>query len=187
MGDIWPYGPPRYTYYAAVLEAFIASKFSNADAQIFAGIAGAEASYDLSVINDTPSTGDYSVGTFQINYYGSLYAGRAAAYGTPQQLIAGGLPAQVGAALGVWRSQGFNAWSTYRSGAWRNYVSGVVTSVTTSPGATTAALPGHDISPPLEDYSATIRGAAAALTQNGNQWKNAYAALTSIKDTNPRG
>jgi hypothetical protein len=187
VGDIWPYGPPRYTTYAAVLQIAINARFTNAQAQIWGGIAGAEASYDLSVINDTPSTGDYSVGTFQINYYGNLYAGRASAYGTPAQLIAGGLTAQFAAALGVYRSQGFNAWSTYRSGAWQKYASGVVTSVTTSPGNTTAALPGHDISPPTEDYSGTIRSAAAALTQNGNQWKNAYAALTAIKDTNPRG
>lgn len=140
MGDIWPYGPPNHTNYATVLEAFIRARFTNAQAQIFAGIAGAEAGYDLAVVNNTPSTGDYSVGTFQINYFDGLYAGRAAAYGTPQQLVQGGLNAQVAAAIGVWRSQGFNAWSTYRSGAWQRFASGVVTSVTTTQGATTTAL-----------------------------------------------
>lgn len=189
MGDIWPYGPPNHTSYSAVLEIAINARFSNSDAQIWAGIAGAETggSYDLAVINDTPSTGDYSVGTFQINYYGALYAGRAAAFGTPAQLVRGGLPVQFAAALGVWRSQGFNAWSTYRSGAWRRYVSGVVTSVTTSQGNTTVALPGHDINPPTEDYSATVDQYAGQVGNMAAAFAAAATALQSIRDGNPHG
>lgn len=189
MGDIWPYGPPNHTSYAAVLQIALNARFSNADAQIWGGIAGAETggSYDLAVINDTPSTGDYSVGTLQINYYGALYAGRASAYGTPAQLVRGGLPIQFAAALGVWRSQGFNAWSTYRSGAWRRYASGVVTSVTTSQGQTQAGLPGHDINPPTEDYSATLGHFSSQLDQVSVAFLSSARALESIRDGNPHG
>lgn len=126
MGDIWPYGPPNHTTWQAVYnEAFLWFPVASV-AATFAAIAGAETggSYDLAVINDTPSTGDYSVGTLQINYFGSLYASRAAAYGTPQQLVQGGLSRQFVAAMGIYHGQGFGAWSTYRSGAYLAYLHG---------------------------------------------------------------
>ena len=126
MGDIWPYGPPNHTtWQAAYNEVFLWIPDTSVAATM-AAIAGAETggSYDLSVINDTPSTGDYSVGIWQINYAGSLYAGRAAAYGTPQQLVQGGLSRQWLAAMGIYRGQGLGAWSTYRSGAYLAYLHG---------------------------------------------------------------
>jgi hypothetical protein len=116
MGDIWPYGAPAYeTWQDCYNEALL--WFSDPSvAATFAAIASAESGLDYTVINDTVATGDYSVGLWQINYFGSLYASRAAAYGTPQQLIEGGLTRQFYAAMGVYHSQGFGAWSTYNSG-----------------------------------------------------------------------
>lgn len=124
MGDIFPYGGPAFvTWQQAYNEAY--TWFGNSSiAATFAAIASAESGLDWRVINDTPATGDYSVGLWQINYYGSLYAGRAKAYGTPQQLVEGGLTRQFYAAMGIYYSQGFGAWSTYNNGAYRAYLHG---------------------------------------------------------------
>jgi hypothetical protein len=102
-----------YTWYA-----------NSSIAATFAAIASAESGLDYTVVNNTPSTGDLSVGLFQINYYGSLYAGRAAAYGTPLQLVQGGLSRQFVAARGIYQGQGLRAWSTYSSGAYLAYLHG---------------------------------------------------------------
>jgi hypothetical protein len=53
-----------------------------------AGIAVAESGGNAGVLNDTPSTGDYSVGLWQINYYDGLLSGRTAEYGSPAALAA---------------------------------------------------------------------------------------------------
>lgn len=124
MTDIWLPGlGPAYTdwiYCVGLLELLHMGK---ADAEVLAAIAGPESGYDYHVINDTPSTGDYSVGLWQINYYGSLYAERSREFGTPRQLAAGGPMPQARAAHSIWLSQGWNAWSTtYHSGAWRKYI-----------------------------------------------------------------
>lgn len=122
MGDIWPYGAPRYTNWQQCYDALLSLGFGKADANILAAIAGAESSYDLSVVNDTPSTGDYSVGAYQINYYGNLYAGRVKEFGTPRHLAQSDVTTQSKAARGIWQEQGFAAWGTYNSGAYKRYL-----------------------------------------------------------------
>jgi hypothetical protein len=114
------------------------------NAEILAAIAGPESGYDYSVINDTPATGDYSVGLWQINYYDGDYPSRKAAFGTPRQLIEGGPIKQAHAAYTVWKEQGWNAWfNTYTSGDWRQYIgSGPVPQPGQPPGG-----PGHQ--PPV--------------------------------------
>ena len=57
-------------------------------APLMAGIAIAESGGDTAALNNNPNTGDYSVGLWQINYYGSLLPGRTAEYGSPAQLQA---------------------------------------------------------------------------------------------------
>jgi hypothetical protein len=75
MGDIWLPGlPPAYTDYAHCLALLLNLGMPHNDAVILAAIGGAEGGYDYRVINDTPATGDYSVGIWQINYYDGLYA-----------------------------------------------------------------------------------------------------------------
>lgn len=92
---------------------------------IMQAIAQAESSLDLSVINDTPSTGDYSVGAWQINYYDGLYPGRTAQFGTPCQLVASGLGGQARAALAIQAAAGgYTPWTTYTSGAYRQFLHG---------------------------------------------------------------
>lgn len=124
MGDIWlPGYPPAYTDWAYCVGVLELQGMDKGNAEILAAIAGPESGYDYTVINDTPSTGDYSVGLWQINYLGALYAERSREFGTPRELIAGGPIKQAHAAYSVWRSQGWMAWATtYTSGAWRKYI-----------------------------------------------------------------
>jgi hypothetical protein len=178
MGDIWPYEPPKYVTWQNTRSQFESEGISANNAAVFAAIGTAESSLDLSVINDTPATGDYSVGCFQINYYGSLYAGRAGEFGTPRQLILNGLTAQVKAAISIWHQQGFHAWSTYSSGAYIQYLHGAPTPAG-GPGGV-PGLPVHDISPPLEDYSATVRAGAGAFTAAGNSLNAGAAAIAAL-------
>jgi hypothetical protein len=144
MTDIWLPGlPPAYTdwvYCYGLLQPLMPT---DDDAKILAAIAGPESGYDYSVINDTPATGDYSVGLWQINYLGALYAGRSAAYGTPRQLIEGGPARQARAAADVWHSQGYDAWfNTYTSGDWKQYIgSGPIPHGSQPPGGPGGAPP----------------------------------------------
>lgn len=144
MGDIWlPGFPPAYTDWAYCVGVLQLHGMDHADAEILAAIGGPESGYDYTVINDTPATGDYSVGVWQINYLGSLYAERSREFGTPRELIAGGPYKQAFAAYHVWRQQGFMAWSTtYTSGAWRKYIgSGPIPHPSPPPGGPPGQLP----------------------------------------------
>jgi lysozyme-like protein len=60
---------------------------SPAWAPVMAGIAIAESGGSTTALNNTPSTGDYSVGLWQINYYGSLNSSRTAKYGPSAALL----------------------------------------------------------------------------------------------------
>lgn len=124
MGDTWPYGPPAFeTWNNVYAEAF--TWFANSSiAATFAAIASAESGLDYTVVNNTPSTGDLSVGLWQINYYNGLYSSRAAEFGTPAQLVQGGLSRQFVAARSLYSASGFTPWSTYNNGAYRNYLHG---------------------------------------------------------------
>jgi hypothetical protein len=124
MGDIWPYGGPAYVTWQDIFNEAQFDGYPDNIAATFAAIASAESGLDYRVINDTPATGDYSVGLWQINYYGSLYASRAHDYGTPQQLVEGGQSRQFYAAQGIYHGQGLTAWSTYSNGAYLAYMHG---------------------------------------------------------------
>lgn len=179
MGDIYPYGPAAYITYDQARAVLVDAGFSAGNALIGAAVGTAESSLDWRVINDTPSTGDYSVGIWQINYYGSLYAGRTAAYGTPKSLVTGGAGVQARAAYGVWRGQGWSAWSTYSSGAYLKYLQG-------NPGNPGGHIvpggpPNTEISPPTEDYSATVRLGAESLRTTGAVWQSAALILSKLR------
>lgn len=49
-------------------------------------IAKRESGYRLDALNDNPRTGDYSVGLWQINFFGNLRESRTKRFGTPTQL-----------------------------------------------------------------------------------------------------
>lgn len=92
-------------------------------APTMAAIAIAESGGNPSSLNDNASTGDYSVGLWQINYYGSMMSGRTAQFGSPSALRASPT-AQARAAVAIYNEQGLKAWSTYSSGAYRQYLNG---------------------------------------------------------------
>jgi|SRR5215831_4630450 len=73
-------------------------------------IAGVESGYSTHALNNNPSTGDYSVGLTQINFFGSLYAARVALFGTPQALLNSGLAGQARATAELWRMSGLAPW-----------------------------------------------------------------------------
>jgi len=55
-------------------------------APVAAGIALAESGGNSTSLNNNPSTGDYSVGLWQINYYGELATSRTQQFGSPTSL-----------------------------------------------------------------------------------------------------
>lgn len=124
MGDIWPYGPPKYTNWSQCYAAMRAIGFDDTDADIMAAIAGSESAYDLRVVNDTPATGDYSVGIYQINYYASLYSGRVAEFGTPRHVANETVEQQCRNAQQVWSQQGYGAWGSYNNGEYKPFLHG---------------------------------------------------------------
>lgn len=131
---------------------------------IMQAIAQAESSLDLSVINDTPSTGDYSVGAWQINYYDGLYGPRTAAFGTPCQLVASGLGGQARAALSIQAAAGgYTPWTTYTSGDYRQYLHG---------GTTPHPPPSHGGSPWLPAFQDGLADYYVSVIQPaGKQWR----------------
>jgi hypothetical protein len=100
-----------------------------------AAIALAESSGNPTALNNNPATGDYSVGPWQINYFGSLLGPRTRSYGSPASLLASPL-ADARAAVSISHNgQDFSPWTTYTSGAYGLYLnqnaSGAGTSKTT--------------------------------------------------------
>jgi hypothetical protein len=69
-------------------QLWVANGGSQTWAPTMAAVALVESGGNTGVINDDPNTGDYSVGLWQINYYGDLYNGRAQEFGTPANLQA---------------------------------------------------------------------------------------------------
>jgi hypothetical protein len=93
-------------------------------APIMAAIAEAESGGNTQSLNNTPSTGDYSVGLWQINYFDGMLAGRTAEYGSPSQLQADP-NLQAKAAISLYGGGGgLSNWTTYTSGAYKKYLNG---------------------------------------------------------------
>lgn len=89
-------------------------------APLMAGIALAESGGNPQALNNNPATGDYSVGLWQINYYGPLLGPRTQSYGSPaslqadpnaQAVAAINLFGRNGAGIGNWKGDRiWNAW-----------------------------------------------------------------------------
>lgn len=94
-----------------------------ASAPIAAAIALAESTGNPSALNNDPNTGDYSVGLWQVNYFGSLYQSRTAQFGPPAQLTNPLANAKAAVAISD-NGTNFSPWSTYKSGAYQSYLSG---------------------------------------------------------------
>ena len=68
-----------------------------------------ESGFDAGILNNTPATGDYSVGLWQINYYGDLAPTRTQEFGSPASL-AGNPQAQANAAHTLFEQSGYSPW-----------------------------------------------------------------------------
>lgn len=82
-------GVPGSTYsFSQIQQLWLNNGGDPRYASIMAAIAEAESGGQTNVLNNTPATGDYSVGLWQINYYGNLLNGRTAEFGSPESLAA---------------------------------------------------------------------------------------------------
>lgn len=177
MGDLWLPGlGPAYSSYDEVHQHLARLMPTPDDAVILAGCAGNESGYDYHIINDTPATGDYSVGLFQINYYASLYPSRVAAYGTPRQLAASGVAGQCQAAADLFRQAGgFSPWQADITGnKWQKFVgSGPIPRV---PGAgeVTQLVNGIDLA------NAQLAWSAKHIAQAARQYVTAGEMFRSV-------
>jgi hypothetical protein len=81
-------------------------------APLMAAIALSESGGNPWALNNDPATGDYSVGLWQINYYGGLLDSRTARYGSPSQLRSDP-QAQAKAAVDLYAGgRGLSNWQT---------------------------------------------------------------------------
>jgi Lysozyme like domain len=103
--------------YAALRNAGLSASV----ALILTAVGGAESGWNVNALNNDPATGDYSVGVWQINYYGDLMSSRTAEFGAPSALI-GNLAAQAAAAAAIYHDQGLPAWTTYTRGTYAAYL-----------------------------------------------------------------
>ena len=185
MGDIWPYGGPSHVTWDAAYQEILFFTHDVNEAHIMAAIGSAESSLDQNVINDTPATGDYSVGIWQINYYGNLRPGRTAQFGTPEQLIRGGLGAQARAAIAIAAGPGgYTNWSTYNDSAYVKYLHGfTITPTGSGPGAARqlGAIPAPP-GPGRDDYSPTIFKTAGQLNNAAIDAMRAANAIALIRE-----
>lgn len=86
--------------FAQIEQLWIQNGGNAAVAPVMAAIAIAESGGHPTSLNNNPSTGDYSVGLWQINYYNGLLASRTASYGSPAALQ-GDANAQARAAISL--------------------------------------------------------------------------------------
>lgn len=113
--------------FAQLEQLWLANGGQQSLAPVMAAIALAESGGNSASLNNNPGTGDYSVGLWQINYYGSLFGPRSQTYGAPQQL-ASDPNAQARAAVTLAAGgAGLNNWTTYSHGTYRQYLSGANT------------------------------------------------------------
>ncbi len=108
---------------AQLMALWVKAGGNPAQARTAAAIAQAESSGRVGALNNNPSTGDYSVGPWQINYYAGLRAGRTAQFGTPQHLMTDPLANARAAVSLSGGGRDFSPWSTYKSGAYQSYLS----------------------------------------------------------------
>lgn len=107
-------------------------------APTMAAVALAESGGDPNSVNNDPSTGDYSVGLWQVNYFGDLYAERSQLFGPPAELTDPAKNAAAAVEIAGPNGQGLDNWTTYSSGAYQQYLNGKApASPGTAPGQAT--------------------------------------------------
>lgn len=113
--------PGKYTY-GQIETLWVQNGGSAAAAPIAAAIALAESGGNTSSLNNNASTGDYSVGLWQVNYFGPLLASRSTRYGPPSELQSNP-DLQAKAAIDIsGNGRNWQPWTTYTSGAYKRYL-----------------------------------------------------------------
>lgn len=97
---------------------------SHSDPVIASAIAMAESSGLSTSLNDNPATQDFSVGLWQINYFGSLLATRTKEFGPWTQLIQHPVTQVLAATRISGGGTDWSTWSTYRNGAYLAFMPG---------------------------------------------------------------
>jgi hypothetical protein len=133
---------------------------SPSSAPTAAAIALAESGGRPDALNDNPATGDYSVGLWQINYYGPLRSGRTRAFGPPEALTDPLKNAQAAVALSS-AGASFSPWSTYKSGAYISHLKGGGSPTQTGDGSIYQAPPRPTGN---TTYDASFTGKLGAVT-----------------------
>ena len=121
MGDSYPGGQGVLTF-SQIENLWTNNGGDPRWAPLMASIAEAESNGGHpGVLNDTPSTGDYSVGLWQINYFQSLMLPRTQSYGAPSVLW-NDPNAQAKAAISIFANgagagawQGDNTWKVWKA------------------------------------------------------------------------
>jgi hypothetical protein len=110
--------------FSQIEQLWVSNGGSQMLAPIMAAIAMAESGGNTDALNNNPSTGDYSVGLWQINYYSNLLGPRTQKYGSPSNLQSDpNLQAKAAIDL-AGNGSGLGNWTTYTSGKYRAYLQG---------------------------------------------------------------
>lgn len=99
-----------------MVQALREAGFTGGQLRTMTAIGLAESGGNQTVINNNPNTGDYSVGWFQVNYFGSLMSGRSQQYGSPASLANNPLGQGMAAFSISGGGRNFTPWTTYTSG-----------------------------------------------------------------------
>jgi hypothetical protein len=94
--------------------------FSSSQADTMTQIAYKESGWNASAYNGNAGTGDNSYGLWQINMLGSMGPSRRKQFGLKSNSDLFNPATNARAARGIWKSQGFGAWSVYKNGSYRN-------------------------------------------------------------------
>lgn len=120
------------------------------------------------VVNNDPATGDFSVGLFQVNYFGDLLASRTRQFGSPAQLAQDPV-AQADAALEIYRSSGPGAWPTSYADLQAGKIKGF------TPGA--GGQPGPGGPGPTDPYGTASHGTSSG--GGGSLWSGLFGGVES--------
>jgi hypothetical protein len=124
-------GKTQYANFDQIAAAAYNAGFRGTKLVTIVAISGCEdPSGNVGIVNNTPSTGDYSVGIWEVNYLGALMSARTKLFGDPKSL-SGSLPAQANAAYQISAAgTNFTPWTTYTSGCYTAHVPAATVSAT---------------------------------------------------------
>jgi lysozyme-like protein len=107
--------------YAQLRGLWIQAGGNPALASTMAAIALAESGGSINALNDNAATGDYSVGPWQINYYGDMRVPRTKQFGSPDKLRSDPLANAKAAVALASGGSGLSNWTTFTSGAYEAF------------------------------------------------------------------